>query len=475
VLRVENVGQIKPFSFYLDSGSFDNLVGDQKNIFNYNALPGEVIECAGDQILHTKGEGTVHLDSLKHNGLSEIKVKYVPGLNSNLLSVSAIAKSNLVTVFTDNYGGVFRKEDITIKGKPILKAIESNGTYKVNLEAFQNHAALKASLNSEHSKWHKRLGHIGKNGLSILKGGLVDGIPQKVTYGTDPCHTCLESKQTRAPLPNSGAKRATKLLEIIHSDVCEVTDTLSWEGYRYFLTFIDDKTRYTMIALLKSKAEVFEKFRSYQTMVERYTENKIKIVRSDNGTEYCNEKFDNHFKKEGILKQLSVVDTPEQNGVAERANRTLLETARSLLKESGLDNKYWAEALEMAVYLKNICPTKSVEGMVPFQAWAGSKPNVEGLRIFGCLASVHVSRKKTKKLGNRSRDCIFMGYDEEKKGFRLLDLNQPRKIFVERSVVFNEERFPAKELKSEKEKIKISSKNDNSDVQTSHFTELVVT
>jgi len=231
----------------LDSGSFDNLLGDQTLILNYSSLPKELVECAGGEILHTEGAGTIHLDAEKYNGLSEIKVKYVPGLSSNLLSVSTIAKSNLVTVFIDNYGGVFRKEDIIIKGKPIVKAIESNGTYKVNLEVIESHVALKASADKQHSQWHKRFGHIGNNGLSNLKGGLVDGIPPNITNGTDPCQTCTGTKQTRASLPNGEANRANRLPEIIHSDVCEVTDTLSLEGYRYFVTFIDDKSRYTMI------------------------------------------------------------------------------------------------------------------------------------------------------------------------------------------------------------------------------------
>jgi hypothetical protein len=353
---------------------------------NYRSCSQERIECAGDQILHTEGAGTIHLDSEKYNGLSEIQVKYVPGLTNNLLSVSALSKSNLITVFTDKYGGVFHKEDIIIKGKPIIKAVEDNGTYKVDLELIKDKAVFKANLCSKsYSLWHKRFGHAGKNSLRKLISGLVDGIPQDITNGTDschacpeletdmdgtdPCHTCLESKQTRAPLPNHGATRATRLLGLVHSDVCEVTDVTSWEGYNYFVTFVDDFSRYTMVALLKRKSEVFQKFRTYQKLVERHTGNKIKILRSDNGTEYCNEEFEKFFQSEGIIRQLSVVDTPEQNGVAERINRAFLEIVRALLIEAGLDMRYWRIALEMAVYINNIRPTKAVLGMVPYEAW----------------------------------------------------------------------------------------------------------
>lgn len=230
---------------------------------NYQTCPRESIECVGDQILYTEDAGTIQLDPETHDSLTDIQLKYVPGLTSNLLSVSTISKSNLITVFKDNYGGVFRKEDVIIKGKPILKALEHNGTYKVNLNISKNNVALRASLsNKMYSLWLKRFGRVGVNRLNSLKNGLVDGITQTITSGADLCQICLDSKQTRTPLPTGGVKRGTKLLEIIHSDVCEVTDTLSWEGYRYFVTFIDDKSRYTMIAFLRKKNEVFEKFKS---------------------------------------------------------------------------------------------------------------------------------------------------------------------------------------------------------------------
>ena len=460
ILKADVVQSVntKSMQYYLDSGSFDCLQNDLSCIHNFRSYPREPIECAGDQVLHTEGAGTVYLDESKNNGLSQIQVKYCSKLSSNLLSVSSIAKSNLTTVFVDNYGGVFRKEDILIRGKPLLKAIESNGTYKVNLQVSINNQLLKASLSSDKYKlWHARFGHAGKNSLDKLRNGLVDGIPHDISENTETCQICFEAKQTRAPLPKGGANRASQLLEIIHTDVCQVTDTESWEGYRYFVTFTDDKSRYTMIGLMKRKSEVFDKFKTYKALVEKHTGKVIKTVRSDNGTEYCNHEFDKFFNSEGIIRQLSIVDTPEQNGVGERVNRTLLEKDRALLMEAGLDIKFWAVALEMAVYLKNISPSKSVDGMVPYQAWTGSKPNVENLRIFGCLAFVHVSRKKSKKLGSRSKPCIFMGIDEEKKGFKLMSLDQPGEYFVERSVQFDESRFPAKQLKTKQGEIHIDT------------------
>ena len=445
----------KCLEFYIDSGAFKTICNDKTCLHDYREVNSESIECAGDQVLYTEGIGELKLNELKHNGLAGIEdVTYVPNLTCSLLSVSSIAKSGYVTLFKDNHCGIYHKNDVSIRGNPLLETYEKNGTYKLNLETKVNNVALKAgNTRSTQNIWHRRFAHLGTNSLSLLENGLVDGISKLQDKRHDPCETCCKSKQIRAPLPRDEAQRGSDLLEIIHSDVCEVTDCQSWEGYKYFVTFTDDKTRYTVVALLKTKNEVFQKFKEYKAIVEKHTGKQIKILRSDNGTEYCNAEFEEYLKKEGIIRQLSVVDTPEQNGVSERVNRTLLEKVRAMLKEAGLDFRYWAVALLMAVYLKNLSPTKAVPGQVPAHAWTGQKPNVENLRVFGCLAFVHINRKKTKKLRDRSKICIFMGYDDEKKGFKLMDIDQPKRYFVERSVVFDENRFPAIEAKQKNSEI----------------------
>ncbi|KAJ1525527.1 hypothetical protein ONE63_010333 [Megalurothrips usitatus] len=178
----------------------------------------------------------------------------------------------------------------------------------------------------------------------------------------------------------------------------------------------------------------------------------IKILRSDNGGEYCSEQFTQYFKDQGIIRQLTVKATPEQDGVSETANRTLLEKARALLKEAGLESFYWKEALETAVCLKNLSPTRAVKDMVPHEAWTGTKPNMSHLKVFGCAAYVHIDTKTSKKIGDRSVECIFMGYDDERKGYLLLDRSNPRRVFTDRSVKFNENKFPARRTELAEEK-----------------------
>ena len=173
--------------------------------------------------------------------------------------------------------------------------------------------------------------------------------------------------------------------------------------------------------------------------MEKSTGRKLKALRTDNGGEYTSAEFEAYLRKEGVRHELTVPKTPEQNGVAERMNRTLVETTRSMLGYSKLPPKFWAEALSTAVYLRNRSPTKAVEGMTPFEAWVGEKPNVGHLRTFGCVAYAHVAKDERKKLDAKARKCVFLGYGTETKGYRLYDPKRA-KVFFSRDVVFNEKK-----------------------------------
>jgi len=419
------------------------MCGSSECIHEYNNTEKEAIECAGTQVLYIEGEGILRTNAERHNGLQEIQdVKYVPNLTANLLSVSKMTKGGHAVVFVDNHCGVYRKGDVALKGKPLLETKEFNGTYKVNLEVSTHHSALKTSTIAA-EPWHERLGHLGKNSMDLMTK-LVDGMSPELSK-KETCVPCLKAKQTKGSFPKGEARRASEILEIVHSDVCETSDGLSREGFKYFVTFIDDKTRYTYIGLLKQKSEVFDKFREYKSKVERHTGKHIKYLRSDNGGEYVSDRFKQYFKNEGIVNQFSVAGNPEQNGVAERANRTILEKARAMLKNSGLENKYWPLAVNTAVYLKNLSPTKALENMVPYEAWTGERPNIKNLKVFGCLCFGHIDAGKTKKLKDRTKACIFVSYDSDRKTYRLMDL-ESKAISSQRyeDVTFNETIFSSK-------------------------------
>ena len=247
----------------------------------------------------------------------------------------------------------------------------------------------------------------------------------------------------KSPFPKNNAKGAMEVLVLIHTDVCGKMGVESLSGCEYFVTFIDDKSRYLWTFSLKKKSDVYSKFIEWKASVEKQSGKVIKKIRSDNGGEYTSDEFLEHLKEEGIHREFTIPDTPEQNGVAERMNRTLIEVVRSLLSESDLPQSFWAEALSTATYLRNLSPTVAVNGMTPFEAWMGYKPSVSHLRVFGCVCYAHIPKDKRKKLDSKAREAIFLGYGKDKKGYRLFDPSCS-KIFYSRDVKFNESQFKLK-------------------------------
>ena len=167
------------------------------------------------------------------------------------------------------------------------------------------------------------------------------------------------------------------------------------------LSFIDDKTHFTWVYMLKKKDEVFRKFREWKAMVGRESRHRLKTLRTDNGGEYTSSEFKEYLEAEGVRHELMIPKTPEQNGVAERINRTFVEAVCSMLIGAKLPEKVWAESLSTAVYLRNRSPSKAVVGMTPFEAWNNYKPDVSHLRVFGCTVYAHIEKDERSKLKKR--------------------------------------------------------------------------
>lgn len=185
------------------------------------------------------------------------------------------------------------------------------------------------------------------------------------------------------------------------------------------MTLIDDKIRKTFVYFLKSKHEVQSKIEDFKVIAKNQTGRKLKTIRSDNRKEYVNRSLTEFLKKNGIRHQLTVEYTPEQNGVAERANKTIVEKARVMLQEANLSNDFWAEAVNTAVYLKNRSSTKTVKETTPEKAWTGKKVDLSHLRVFGSRTFVHISKQKRTKWDLKSKEMIFVGYHEDSKAYRL--------------------------------------------------------
>ena len=171
--------------------------------------------------------------------------------------------------------------------------------------------------------------------------------------------------------------------------------------------------------MLKSKDQVLSNFKEFDAREERESGQKLKVVRTDNGGEYRGQ-FEMYCKTQGIKLEYTVPKTPELNGLAERMNRTIMERVRSMLSHAKLPKSYWAEAMATAVYLINRSPSVPLKGDVPQRVWTGRSVSYQHLRVFGCLAYVHVAKDQRSKLDIKSKPCIFLGYLEDEFGYRYM-------------------------------------------------------
>lgn len=199
------------------------------------------------------------------------------------------------------------------------------------------------------------------------------------------------------------------------------------------LLFIDDFSRKVFVYTIKSKVEVITKFAEFKALVENLTGKKIKVLRTDNGTEYVNTEFHRLCKDNGIIHQRTVPYTPEQNGVAERANRTIVERAKCLLFDAGLEKGFWAEATHMAGYIGN--RVLNSKGFIPEEKFSNVKVDFSDWKIFGAPVMVHVPAPKRKKWDKKSVKKVFVGYDYNSKGYRVADVNTGA-VMISRDVKF---------------------------------------
>jgi transposase InsO family protein len=289
----------------------------------------------------------------------------------------------------------------------------------------ENGTEMKATFQSEIQDdswlWNFRFGHLNFGGLKLLHTkDMVKGFPL-IEKPERICEGCIFGKQHRESFPVGKSYREKAPLEIVHSDICGPMQTPSIGGSTYFLTFIDDFSRKTWIYFLKHKSDALGCFQQFKSLVEKQSGYYIKCLRTDRGGEYMSREFQNFCKVHGIYKQFTARYTPQQNGVTERKNITIMEMAHSMLTAKHLSNEYWVEAVATAVYILNRCLTKSVKNKVPQEAWTGLKHNVAHLKVFGCVAYAHVPDELRRKLDNKGHKCIFVGYSEETKGYKLYD------------------------------------------------------
>ncbi|KAE9097645.1 hypothetical protein PF010_g15870 [Phytophthora fragariae] len=230
--------------------------------------------------------------------------------------------------------------------------------------------------------------------------------------------------------------KSAGVLDLIHSDVMDPMQTKTPGGCTYAVTSIDDFSRHVTVYFMKKKAEVLEKFKMFKADMENATGRKIKRIHSDNGGEYTGRLFKEYLSKQGIRHEKTVPYTPRQNGLAERMKRSLVEMARCILYNEGIDKKWWAEAVNTSAWIINrISYTVTVK--TPYEIVYQKKPQLKNLKVFGALGYGHIPDEKRRKLDTNAFKCRFMGYEDGVKGYRVLNVATGQ-VKIVRTVKFME-------------------------------------
>jgi transposase InsO family protein len=445
----------------LDSGATRTMCSNREWFSTFTQLPTpttvvlankhEILGTgSGNIAVLTKARGQWHRAVLQN-------VLYVPELHGYLLSVRQLVDRGNSIQFTkdgcqllDQKGNIFC--EVNHKGSlyplPIRVTMPNSARVAVTqLDRFPSegeviHTALLTYSNvskADAQTWHRRLGHLNDRAvLCMARQGMVSGM--EITAGgtqDSQCEPCLSGKQTRSIIPKDTLTRANLVLGRVFTDVCGKLPTRSHEGFEYFVTFIDDKSRKVSVQGLKHKSDVAQHLKDFISRSETETGHLLKVLRSDGGGEYTGSTLVQWLNTKGIKRELTTPDTPQQNGVAERMNRTLLDKVRSMLTDAELPDTYWYDALLYAAHLHNVSPTRALEDMTPEEAWSGNKPDVSRLRVFGCKAFVHIPDKQRTKLGAKSLVCTFLGHAPNRAAYRFV--HRPSRRFLEsRDVIFDE-------------------------------------
>ena len=286
-----------------------------------------------DQPCEIEGIGTVKISMFDGVARTLHNVRFIPRIRKNLISLGVLDSRGYQCVIG---GGSI--DVVTGKGQILIRAQkQSKNLYILQGNTIQGTALAISSQEEVTQLWHNRLGHMSEKGLKkLLQQNLLPGLKSsKLEF----CEHCVYGKHKRSSF-GVGKHNSKEILVYVHSDVWGKSPVPSHSGKEYYVSFVDDCTRYVWIYFMHLKSEVFSIFLKWKAQVESQTGKKVKCLRSDNGGEYVSKAMVAYFEKEGITHHFTTSYTPEQNGVAERLNRTLLERARSMLSYAGLSQTF---------------------------------------------------------------------------------------------------------------------------------------
>ncbi|KAJ1574117.1 hypothetical protein NDA12_004686 [Ustilago hordei] len=441
-------------TWIIDSGATHHMVNDERMLLTSTNKVGQ-ISTAGDEKLQVKAIGDASL-RVGEATIQLLDVLYVPKLNANLLSVQGLIENGARVIF-DEFGTTIKQNDGTqvqfkrdrrqghfkVRGQALALELEEtrDGVPEDNQNTGKLDNAPEGNKDTKHQDsylWHERFGHPGRDKTRQIRAHYL-GTDEEMEHESKHCNACSQGKQTRARMSQSESERMEAPLELVHVDL--MTDFKGHANYHYALVAVDDFSSLIYVEPLCTKSAALTALRRWIARMERATDRKLKTLRSDNGGEWCSIAAEDWQTQEGFKWQKSVPGISVQNGRAERAIRSVQEKMRSMLIGRACPRELWPYAITAAAHVMNLTP--SATKTIPHEAFYGTTAHklAQQLRVFGCLAWVHVQQKDQQgKHGARAKPAIMIGYDDEHKAWKFCNPDQPASIQWSNSATFHEDK-----------------------------------
>ncbi|GJS04798.1 ribonuclease H-like domain-containing protein [Tanacetum coccineum] len=423
-----------------DSGCSGHMTGNKDQLEDFEEFHSGSVTFGGSKGYIT-GKGRIRVGDLDFDSVSFLKKLG----HFNLFFISQICDKQHKVLFTETECLVVSSDfKMLDENQVLLKVPRQHNMYSFDMKtpsSGKGYACLIAKATTDESNmWHRRLGHINfKNLHKLVKGNLVRGLPSKVFKNDHTCVACQKGKQHRASCKAKLERIVYEPLKILHMDLFGPTSVKSINHACYCLIITDDSTRFSWVFFLASKDETSSIIQSFIRQIENQLNHRVKIIRSDNGTEFKNRNMLEFCGNKGIKQEYSSARTPQQNGVAKRMNRTLIKAARTMLAESLLPTTFWAEAVSTACYIFNKVRVTKPQNKTPYELLFGHKPIISYIKPFGCHVTILDTFSMLGKFDGKFDEGFLVSYSLNSKAYRVYNLVTKR-VEVNLHVNFLEEK-----------------------------------
>jgi transposase InsO family protein len=400
----------------VDSGASHHMTGSKEFLSDVHPHPRNVCITYGDgSSSKVLGLGKVVVTP----DVSIVDIMLVKTLSYNLLSVSQLADMGFGTYFDVGIVVLMWSKSLSVA----FVGYAENGLYVVDFSKKPTPTATCLMAKADVGwLWHRRLAHVNMRTLqSLHKNDHILGLKDKdVAFVKDRvCRACIEGKLHETQHKPTNVLHTSRVLELLHMDLFGPPTHESLGGKKYCLVIVDDYSRYTWVFFLKKKSETQQIFIDFANEVQRQNDLKILAIRSDNGTEFKNYTMEEFLGEEGIRHQFSAPYTPQQNGVAERKNRTLMDMARTMIAEYKSPYNFWAEAISTACHTTNRVYLHKYHNKTSYEIYIGKKPSIQYFRVFGCKCYILKKGNRLSKFETRAYEGIFVGYGKDSHTYRI--------------------------------------------------------